>query len=167
LILSDYWVAFKSLMLPVLIFVVIGSLLIYLAARLLGKTKIKGQVIFIFSFGFLGGVLGYSAGYSRVPVVGTILPALLTFVTALLGYLFSKDQLETYRPLIPYCIVVLLLNSFYGLSVGSIMRGKFDDYEREYQKRFLYYERVELESKKALCLKQIEDTGQADADCFE
>jgi 4-hydroxybenzoate polyprenyltransferase len=154
-------------MLPVLTFVFAGSVFVYLAARFLGKTKIKGQVVFIFSFGFLGGVLGYSAGYSRVPVVGTILPALLTFVTALLGYLFSKDQLETYRPLIPYCIVVLLLNSFYGLSVGSIMRGKFDDFERDYQKRLLYYERVELESKKALCLKQIQDTGKADADCFE
>jgi hypothetical protein len=112
------------------------------------------------AFGSLGGLLGYSAGASQQSIIGTVLPTLLTLITLLLGYIFSKESLPHLKPLIPFCLLVLILNSFFCLFLGGRVKRQNEDFEREYNKRLLYYEKVELEVEKAKQLKEIE-AGQA------
>ncbi len=153
---SDLWTAFRFGFLPVVTFILGISLFALLAARYKSGIKFQGSAMAIVAFGSLGGVLGFAVGNSRQPIVGTVLPALLTFITALLGYLFSKEQLSEWRPVIPYCITVLVLNAFIGLCSGGIVRGKYEDFERDYQRRLMEYEKVDLEVKKAEQLKKIQ-----------
>lgn len=153
----DLYKILINVLLPSSLFIGLGFLAIYGTARYIGKLHVEGQGVLIASFAVLGGILGVSVGASRSPELGAILPALLTVITFLLGYLFSREHLSEWRPIIPYCILVLLLNSFYGLFVGSTIRGKHENFVREHQKRLLYYEKVELEVEKAKQLKQLDE----------
>ena len=154
--IAEAWTAFVLGCVPLFTSVALGTAILTGVSRLSGKDRLKDRWIFIFAFGLLGGVIGYSSGNSREPVMGTILPALLTFVTALLGYIFGKEALQPFRSLMPYCVASLVIHAFFGLSLGSMARGRFDDFERAYQKRLLLYEKVELEEDKARRLMQIE-----------
>jgi hypothetical protein len=103
---------------------------------------------------FMGGVAGFSAGLSRVPVVGTVIPAMLTLVSGFLGYLFGKEHLKEWRLVIPFCILIFTFNSLIGLFIGSQMRGKSEDYERQYNEWLLHYEKVDLEADKKEALEE-------------
>jgi len=101
--------------------------------------------------------LGVIAGASRTPSIGVILPALLTIITILLGYWSGKEGLSEWRPIIPYCIIVLMLSAFYGLFAGATIRSENDQYEKDYEKRMLLYKEVELPLQKAQKLLEIEN----------
>lgn len=154
---KDIYNVLVYVLIPSSLFIGLGFAVIYGTARFIGKLNIEGQGVLIAAFAVLGGILGVTVGASRSPELGAILPALLTVITFLLGYLFSREHLSEWRPVIPYCILVLLINSFYGLFLGSAIRGKHEDFEKEYQKRLLYYENVELEVEKAKKLKELEE----------
>lgn len=153
---TDLYKVLVYVLLPSSLFIGAGFAGVYCAARFLGRLNIDGQAILIAAFATLGGILGVAVGASRSPELGAILPALLTAITFLLGYLFSREHLLEWRPLIPYCIIALLVTAFYGLFLGSSIRGKHEAFEREHQKRLLYYEKVELEVEKARQLKELE-----------
>lgn len=152
---NDIWIAFKVGLLPIGIAITLCTLPIYLLARLVSRLSVSGQLIFLLAFGSLGGLLGYSAGASQQSIIGTVLPTLLTLITFLLGYIFSKDSLPELKPLIPYCLLVLILNPFFCLFLGGRVKRENADFEREYNRRLLYYEKVELEVEKAKQLKAI------------
>ena len=99
----------------------------------------------IFAFSLLGGVIGIFVGTSMTSVIGTVLPALLTFLTALLAYLFGLERLAEWRPVIPLCIIVLLMTCLYGTFVGTSVKAEHVKSEREYKEKLLYYEKVYLE----------------------
>jgi hypothetical protein len=153
--ICDLYDAFRLVFLPVVGFIALGCTLVWGFSRFAAGLTVQGQAALIAAFGAVGGVLGFAGGNSREPVVGTLLSALLTFLAGLLTYLFSREELSQWRPVIPYCIIVLLLNALFGLSAGSTYRGKFDDYQEELKKRLLRYERVELEVEKARQLRDI------------
>jgi 4-hydroxybenzoate polyprenyltransferase len=153
---SNLWYAVQQAFLPVVVAVALSASAVYLIARFIGKLRASGQLIFLLALSSLGGFLGYSAGASRQSIIGTVLPTLLTLVTLLLGYVFSKKSVPELQPLIPYCILLLVLNAFWGLFVGSEIRARSEDFERDYNRRMLYYERVELEVEKAEKLKKVE-----------
>jgi hypothetical protein len=153
----DLWNVLVYVFLPTMLFIGIGFSLVYTWARFIGKINAPGQGVLVAAFALLGGILGVSVGASRSPELGAILPALLTAITALLGYWFGKEHLTEWRPVIPYCIIALLATSFFGLFVGSSIRGKHEHFEREHKKRLLYYEKVELELEKARKLKELKN----------
>lgn len=158
---SELFINFKSVLLPALSFISVGVVLVYLVAKYISKVRIKGQGALIAAFGVLGGVVGIMVGASRTPVVGTVLPGILTFVTGLLAYLFSKEHLSEWRPVIPFCIVAMLLLSLFGAFMGSSIRLKNEAYEKEYAEWLLHYEKVQLEAAKKAYFKQI-DEGNID-----
>lgn len=153
--LIDLWHVLINVFLPTALFVSVGFLMVYSGARFLGKIQIPGQGITIASFAALGGVIGVVTGASKSPTVGALLPALLTFITALLGVMFSQDKLSEYRPIIPYCIMVLILTSYFGLFAGSSIRGKDEDFQRNYNEWLLDFQNVKLEVEKAKRLQEI------------
>jgi hypothetical protein len=138
-----------------LLFTSIGAIIIIVIIRYCTKPKIKGWQSVIYAFALLGGLVGILVGASKTPVVGTILPAILTFVTALLAYLFGKENLAQWRPVIPFCIIVMLITALYGSFMGSSMRKQHDDAEREYKEWLSHYEKVELEVAKNAYLRAL------------
>lgn len=116
-------------------------------ATIFSGLSLRATVPFILAFGLLGGVTGFAVGESRVPVVGVVLPAMLTFASGVLGYMFTKDNTK-YRLVLPFCLVVLSLNALFGLFTGSQLRGKHEEYERQYKEWLLHYEKVDLEVEK-------------------
>ena len=153
---NDIWIAFKVGLLPIGMAIFMATLPIYLLAKFVSKAKVSGQFVFLLAFGSLGGLLGYSAGASQQSIIGTVLPTLLTLITLLLGYIFSKDTLPHLKQVIPFCLVALILNAFFCLFLGGRVKRANNDFEREYNKRLLYYERVELEVEKARLLKELQ-----------
>lgn len=110
----------------------------------------------MFAFIVLGLTVGFSAANSRVPAIGTVLPALITLMSSVLVYSITKEALAQFRPVLPHCIILLSLASLFGLSIGSMHRSKFDEYERGLAKAKLRYEKVILEQEKAQLLADIE-----------
>lgn len=121
--------------------------LVSIVATIFSGMSLRVTVPFVLAFGLLGGVTGFAVGESRVPVVGVVLPAMLTFSSAVLGYMFAKDT-SRYRLVLPFCLVVLSLNSLLGLFTGSQMRAKHEEYERQYKEWMMHYEKVTLEVEK-------------------
>lgn len=124
-----------SLRLTLVVFghISIVVLILCLIMKYVSKVRHRGSYASVYAFGALGGFLGYAIASSREPVAGIVLPALLTFITGLLGYLFSRDNLKTWRAVVPFCISALILNTFLGTLPGSILRKQHEVYEKRYQ----------------------------------
>jgi hypothetical protein len=107
--------------------------------------------IFIVVFGLLGAIVGILTGSSRQAAVGSILPAVLTFITAILMFFFTTEGLKPVRQVIPYCLLSLLLLSIYWVYIGSKIRVDADtsDYYLQRWQNALRFERIELELEKA------------------
>lgn len=119
-----------------------------LCSSLFSRVSVRITLPLVLAFGLLGGVTGFAVGVSRVPVVGVVLPAMLTFTTGLLGYVFSKEK-SNLKYVIPFCLIVVYTNSLLGLFIGSQLRGKHEEYERQYTEWLLHYEKVTLEVEKS------------------
>lgn len=131
--------------LPTILFTSIGALLVIMLVQIVYKPIVKGWQPVIFSFSLLGGIIGLFVGASKTPVIGTVLPAILTFVAALLAYLFGKENLRDWRPVLPFCIIAVLLTALYGSLMGTSVRKDFEDSEKRYKEWILHYEKVGLE----------------------
>jgi hypothetical protein len=150
---SEIWQIFITGIFPILTPLIITCAGFSILCSVFSNHSLRVTFPIVAAFGLLGGITGYSVGASRVPVLGLVLPAMLTLCSAVLGYLFSKEQLKTWRLVIPFCIIVLSINSYIGLFIGSEMRGKFEEYDKKYAEWLLYYEKVELEKEKKEALK--------------
>lgn len=87
--------------------------------------------------------------------VGIVLPAVLVFCSGLLIYIFGKEQLKVWRLIVPFCLMVLTVNAWVGLFIGSQMRGKAEAFEREYKEWLLHHEKVTLEIERQMKLKEL------------
>lgn len=148
----EIWVVFMQGILPVSTPLVVVCIILSFICSLFAGQSIRTTLPIIIAFGFVGGVAGFSAGLSRVPVVGTVIPAMLTLISGVFGYMFSKESMRSWRTVIQFCIAVLAINCFIGLFIGSQMRGKSEEYDKKYNEWLLHYERVELEAEKAEAL---------------
>lgn len=141
---EDLWNVFTHIFLPASAFILLISLAVFLIGRYLGRvTEIEFAPILI-SFAIVGGAVGIAVGASRDSVVGGVFPAILTVFTVLLGYMFTNESIKEYRVMIPYCLIALMITSLFGMFSGSSIRGKHEKFQREYEKRILYYKEVEL-----------------------
>jgi hypothetical protein len=149
--LADHRDILQLVVLPVSICTLITSLplTIWFLVRKRTDSAAKAHWPFILTFALLGAVSGICTGSSRTPVVGTVLPALLSFMTALCGYAFTKDSLKDMRPVLPFGLLALLLSAMYCAFVGSKLRFLNEVFATGVQKDMLKYERVELEIHKA------------------
>ena len=154
--LTENWTIVYLLVLPILTAAASVLFLVWLVALCFGVTgKRSGHWIYILAFALLGTVTGIAAGNSREPAISAFLPALLALVTALCGYAFTVEGLKNLRPVIPFCILALMLSSVYGLGFGVTLRSKNEKYAKDYNQWLLRYQTVELEIEKAQKLKEL------------
>ena len=90
------------IVLPTILFTSIAALMVIATIILFIKPQVKKWPPVIFAFSLLGGLVGIFVGASQEPTTGTVLPAILTFITALLAYLFGKEQLKDWRGILPF-----------------------------------------------------------------
>jgi hypothetical protein len=117
--LVGIWEGFAWGVLPL---VILGGLLastVFVVSPRLRRSKIKGAFEIVVAFSLLGLIFGYSTGNSREPAVSALLTVVLSIITMLLGFVFGKDQWSIARTLAPYCLLVLLIATFYGLILGA------------------------------------------------
>jgi|RhiMethySRZTD1v2_1073278.scaffolds.fasta_scaffold254003_2 hypothetical protein len=71
-------------------------------------------------FSVVGASTGFVTGLSQTPVVGNVLPAILTLLAAASTYLYSKGQKEALVALA--AMISLSLSLVIGVRMGSILR---------------------------------------------
>src|SRR2546422_1039863 len=119
---ADHFDILQLIVLPIALCTVIVSIPLIVWFRITQRTIAKNSWLFIVLLALLGAVCGICIGSSRTAVVGTVLPALLTLMTALCGYAFTKEGLKEMRPVLPLGLLALLLSSLYCAFVGSKIR---------------------------------------------
>jgi hypothetical protein len=68
----------------------------------------------------IGYIVGYLTGDSRSPVVGTIVPSILTVIGGLSIYVFGTD--DKYKTIIGYNVLIFAFMLFYGVMIGTYDR---------------------------------------------
>jgi len=159
-IFEDLWAAFQYGLFPVLIAVMLATLPVYFVARHFLRKRMAGTSVYIVAFGFLGGFLGYAAGASEQSIVGAVLPTLITLISLMLGFVFSKSRNPRLQSVIPYCFISLILGSLLCLFLGGQVKRKNEEYTKKYNEWLLHYEKVDLELQKAESLRSIEQEAK-------
>src|SRR4029077_9944044 len=95
---ADHLNILEFVIAPVLICTAAISVPLLFMHKKMQATAPTGAPLFIVVFALLGAITGICTRASRQPVVGTILPAILTLMTAIFGYAFTRDSLVQMRP---------------------------------------------------------------------
>lgn len=130
--LSLFWRPLTQILFPWLAVVVGLAVAVIILYCLLVKTRSKEAYGIIATFVSIGALLGITAGASKTPVIGTFLPALITLIAAVIGYLFTRDGLVRWRPLIPFCVMGMMVASVVNMFVGTSINELSRSYERQY-----------------------------------
>jgi hypothetical protein len=128
-----FWVPLTKILIPWLAVVALLTLISIIAYRLVIKKRTRDAYGLITSFVAIGALLGITAGASKSPVIGTFLPALITLITAVVGYLFTRDSLEKWRPVIPFCLIGMMMASVVNMFAGTSLTEMHRSYERAYE----------------------------------
>jgi len=128
-----FWNTINIVFLPWISLVLVISLSIYGFYRLTIQDYSIEKGWLIVGFVALGAMVGITTGASKTPVLGTFLPAFLTFISGILGYLFSKESLSDWRKVIPFCMAGMLSASVLNAFVGTAIKGEYLKFDREYE----------------------------------
>jgi hypothetical protein len=148
--LAALWVTYgqpiSGLLLPTLVATVVMSLAgAWLAAAASGRS-FKESVLYVSPFVWLGGVIGLIAGASQEPIVGGFVTGILAAVTGLFSYIFAKDAVAKWRPVLSVAAVFLCFSAVLGLSLGRIHKAQWDEYQRAHAIWLLDHEKVRIPS---------------------
>ena len=151
-----------------------AGLAFVLAGRLQVKVGRTLTALFAASFALVGGVAGDVAGASLESIVGAALAALLGLVSSLLTYLFGKEALAPWRPVIPIAIIALVSSALVGLVVGGSRRTQLLDKQQERDKYKFYYENIYAPAERERrmlyyrkCMTEQKDTLDAFNNCAD
>ena len=118
----------------------------------LNTTSYKFLYFVSIGFSFLGLTMGLFTGLSMTPVVGTIVPAFLTFIGALITYIFFKENESLINRIIAIeCLIFLSVFLFIG-GYNGIQQRKIVEIEQkklDFHKEVLL-KKIDLEAKKEL-----------------
>lgn len=160
-VLASHRMVLLDVFLPALVVVAVITLLVRLPAMLSKEQSLApGSTGLIAAFACLGLVIGILTGASMTPVVGSLLPALLTLLGALLAYMFGKESLAVWRPAIPYCLIALMLSALYGIFMGGTIRGTEQRNADTQHAADLYYEKVDLEVARQIGLDRLKPPAE-------
>jgi hypothetical protein len=81
------------------------------------------------SMALLGLTAGKLTGFSRVPAVHAVMPAVLTLIGGLLVYVVSSSD-QNSKAIASSAIICLSTGLLFGTMWGSRLRQDFDDYQR-------------------------------------
>jgi hypothetical protein len=128
---TEYLQPVGLLLLPVAIVTIVLSVAAaFLAARATRQSN-GVMLLYLSPFAWLGGVTGVIAGSSQQAIVGAFVTGMLTVVAGLFSFIFAKDALSEWRPVLAIAVVLLCINAVIGLSLGGIHKKDWDSYERE------------------------------------
>lgn len=114
---------------PILLTVLIFTLFLMIFAK--SVTDKRGCFWALVAFSLLGIVTGTLAGFSRQPVVGAILPPVLSLVGGLAIYLVGKDSEN--RVLVSFCVIALSFNLLIGTVWGAKLRETSEEFKNSAQ----------------------------------
>ena len=86
----------------------------------------RDLVLLLAAFSMLGLGAGYLTGFSRSPVVGAVLPAVLSLVAGLAVFLMGKDAAS--RVIVSLSVLIFSVSLVLGTSWGAVMRQAAEDY---------------------------------------
>lgn len=87
--------------------------------------ELSDSYFLMLGFAYIGMTLGLLTGLSVNPVVHSVIPALLTFLTGLTAYIFIKKDFDlTNRKTAVSSLIFITIFLVYGLEVGSKIRIK-------------------------------------------
>ena len=145
--LSDFYLLYAY---SVLFWGVVYSIIAWLK-RKFKKTKnelLPGSILYFFllsvSFSCLGLTIGLLIGLSISPVIGVVIPALLTFFGGFITYAFvfgNKKEEDGYIMIIILFTVsfFLILGSDYGASMRAVFQQETRDIENNEKRAFEEY----------------------------
>src|SRR5258708_5384228 len=155
--LRDYWDVFRHDFAPPLLSAGVFAFILMAIFCARAERRNSGTSSFILIFAIIGCITGTITGNSREPSVAAVIPALLTFITALAGYAFAKESLRSIRPVMPFCILSMTLTTFFCMSTAKqdryVAEQEREKAAFERQKELLQYEKVVLEVEKAQSMK--------------
>jgi uncharacterized protein YqgC (DUF456 family) len=108
------------------------------------KVDSKNAQLLGVCFGAIGIAVGLLMGASREAVVGTIVPALLTFLSGFAVYQFGKDAYAKWRPILPIALCCLVLGTICAVSFGGSQRNAFNERQRRYEEWRINYEQLQI-----------------------
>ncbi len=145
--------SFNSVFFPWFVSILIITVILFIPYKLLSDNGEYQHMFFLLGFSYLGGMLGITTGSSETPVLGTLLPALLTFITGLLAYLFNHKNSAEYKPLIPMSMLCLMVCSVFSVFLGTTIRSQIISSDRDYE-IWLLKEKSKLELNELLNKKK-------------
>ncbi|MGH6663750.1 MAG: hypothetical protein ACREB2_02445 [Pseudolabrys sp.] len=119
------FIVFATFLRPLLMSIIIGVVFAFAYSilrccqPLLRTIGINLAVILSYSIpiSLVGYIIGYLTGDSRSPVVGSIVPSILTVIGGLSIYVFGTDN--KYKTIIGYNVLVFVVMLFYGVTIGT------------------------------------------------
>lgn len=139
------------------IILVIWALLIILFYRGFAGKPFQYWTSVILAFCVIGMTVGIFTGVSKSPVVGSILPAFLSVISAILIFIFGKEAAGEYHALVPVCIIALTLCTLFGAFYGSGVRGNWVRQQVGIEKEMLEYREVIIPSMLYNAKKEIDE----------
>lgn len=149
-----FWMPVTEVLLPWLVIVISLTGIVILAYRFIIRNRSREAYGLIATFVSIGALLGITAGATRTPVIGTYLPALITFITAILGYLFTREGLAKWRPAIPFCVLGMMMASVVNTFAGSAITERSRAFDRS-REVWLLEKKMEIEIQKEIMLAHI------------
>ena len=122
---ASFWYGIDTLVLPTVtaaLLVAVGLAALAIAAK--SRISFVQTFSFIFAFALVGCVTGVVAGWTLETIVGAALAAVLGIVSSLLTFLFGKQTLRLWRPVIPLAIAALMASTLLGMVVGGSRRSQ-------------------------------------------
>lgn len=111
-----------TLIIQIVVAVVTSAGLLLLARRQGSKLSALDLYVAILALAFVGIIAGYMTGLSRTPVVGAILPAILSVIGGLVLFIVTRDAAPGFRALTAAGTIALMLNLLIGTLWGSLSR---------------------------------------------
>jgi hypothetical protein len=117
---------------------------------------------FIFFACLLGTIIGVSAGYSREAAIGAIVPAVLTLIGIMIGYIYSGAAKLTRvnRLAILLATMGMIAFFFWGEFAGSWLRAPLERYKYDIEVYKHQAEMQRLEYQAALELNKLENKAE-------
>lgn len=120
-LLLRIWLMFsKGVIIPIAVPILISSIVSLVRNSSFYNKKTDFVILALFSI--FGGLVGFFTGASREPVVGTVLPVIISTVVTYIGYLASKQLNEEQKKLVPFCVIVFLLATWIATLYGMSLR---------------------------------------------
>ena len=96
------------------------------------------ELLLVVAFSCLGLTIGLMIGLSQSPVVHVAIPAMLTFYSGFLTYLFTKESFVNTKAkkAILFSVIAISVFLIYGIEIGSTEKNKAVESKRKFD---LYY----------------------------